>query len=174
MIAPGIYDLQHGAPDAVREVGCGPFSAGRGALVTDGASAFFQLGACAAPPAPERVAGVLRPLMSRPPDAATAPFFELTLWLAQNFATCARCARSATICDQCATRCGRVAGVPIYGWHVRRQLSLIEHRPARVYLAAVADDRGRAALHVSCERWTYIRMGLVGEVARSVPEFSAE
>lgn len=171
MIAPGIYDLQYGAPDAVEEVGCGPFSAGKGALVTDGASAFFQLGACPAPPAPERVTRALRPLMARPAGATSAAFFELTLWLAQNFATCTRCARSATVCDHCTTRCGRIADVPVFGWHVRRQLSLVEHRPPRVCLAAVVDERGRGALHVSCERWTYIRMGLIGEIARSAPAF---
>ena len=171
MIAPGIYDLRYGLADVVEGVGCGPFSAGRGALVTDGVSAFFQVGVRATTPAPERVTSALRALMSRPKEAGEAPFFDLTRWLSENFATCARCAKTAVVCARCITRCGRIAGVPVFGWHVRRQLGLIEHRPPRVHLAALEDGRGQPVLHVSCEQWTYIRAGLLDEIPSDIPQF---
>lgn len=171
MIAPGIYDLRYGAPSVVEEFGCGPFSAGKGAIVTDGASAFFQVGVRGAMPAPDRVTGALRTLMSRPKGADEVPFFDLTHWLSENFATCAKCVKTAAVCERCTTRCGFITGVPVYGWHVRRQLSLIEHRPPRVHLAALADGRGQPVLHVSCDQWTYIRVGVVGELPLPSPEF---
>lgn len=60
----------------------------------------------------------------------------------------------------CTKQRGRIVGVPVWGWHVRRQLAAIEHRPEKVRLRALQDDRGSAVLQVSCPRWTYLRMGL--------------
>lgn len=171
MIAPGIYDPRYGFPDAVAETGGGPFAAGKGALVTDGASAFFQVGRVVAPPVPEDVARVLRPLMRRPKDALAVSFFDLSVWLSENFATCDKCVKSITVCTRCTTQCGIIRDVMVYGWHVRRQLGLIEHRPVRVHLAATRDERGQPVLQVACDQWTYIRVGVIGQVSGEVPRF---
>lgn len=167
-----ICDSRYGSSNAIAQVGGGPFAAGKGAIVTDGVSAFFEVGRSAVLSAPEAVTRVLRPLMTRPKDALATPFSDLTGWLAEHFPSCGGCADEA-VCP-CTVRAGRVAGVPVYGWHVRRQLDQVGHRPARVYLAALVDGRSQPVLHVSCEKWTYVRVGLIGPIAGDLPIFKRD
>ena len=198
---PNICDPRYGQGPAVAAPGAGgPFAAGKGALLTDGASAYFEVGPCAFPAAPGNYTTVLRPLMKRTAGAERVKLIDLTAWLAQHYPDCGDCREGFVDCDHCGypaadacgscdltgkmacactTRRGLIAGVPVCGWHVRRQLAAIEHVSERVHLARLVDDRGHHLLQVQADgRWTYIRMGLldmpaaVAEVLPSFPEAS--
>ena len=196
-----ICDPRYGDGPAVATPGAGgPFSAGKGALLTDGHSAYFEVGSCPYSAAPRNIADTLRPLMVvRVRQTQRVPLADLAAWLAQHFPGCPDCVEGFVDCDHarakaemvcgdcdgegkmlhaCTTRRGRIAGVPVYGWHVKRQLAAVldgaEFRPAVVRLGSLRDDRGSAVLQVSSERWTYLRMGLVEPAGDDLPAFPVE
>lgn len=168
-MTPYICDLRYGDPKAVDGIGGGPFTAGDGTLVTDGVSAFFLANdlRSSAVPAPESAIRILRSLMRKPKVGVSVSFSEFTTWLTREFSSCGPCANGytgASTCT-CTQRVGRIYGVPVYGWHVRRQLRQVGvPPPAFVRLASLTDNRGQPVLQVSCGEWTYIRLGLVGTI----------
>lgn len=180
-----ICDPRHGT-GRVRAgaISGGPYSAGKGSLVTDGCSAFFLSdGLRSLPALPDHMARTLRPLLTRSKGGIDVRLLDLTAWLAANFPGCG-CVEGFVVCDHpndaldcevcdgdgnvvcaCTTQRGRIVDVPVYGWHVRRQLDAIAHRPERVRLARVCDLQGQATLQVSCPAWTYVRLGLREDAA---------
>lgn len=192
-----ICDRRYGAGPAAQPGAGGPFAAGKGALLTDGVSAYFEVGSCPYSAAPRNIADALRPLMVvRIRQTWQSSLHTLTGWLARHFPDCGDCVEGFVDCDHCGypaadacascnmtgkmahactTQRGRIAGVPVFGWHVRRQLAAVlegaEFRPAVVRLGSLQDDRGSAVLQVSSERWTYLRMDLVEPAGDDLPNF---
>jgi hypothetical protein len=161
----------------------GPYAAGKGSLVTDGCSAFFlaEEPAPGLPPLPAKMTRALRPLLTRSKGGIDVRLLDLTAWLAANFPGCGGCVEGLVACDHpraegkdhcpdcgddeemacaCTTHCARIVDVPVYGWHLRRQLDAIAHRPERVRLARLVDYNGDAVLQVSCPAWTFVRMAV--------------
>lgn len=176
-----VCDPRYGTGEMTHPGAGGPYAAGKGWLITDGVSAFLGAERRTLPRAPRRIVDTLRPLMVRARGGIEVLFADLMSWLGDHFPGCGDCRAGFVPCDHphaegkmvcpdcegdgemacvCTARRAIVGGVPVFGWHVHRQLSHVGHEPGMVRLAALEVGRG-FALQVSCPAWVYVRLGLL-------------